>query len=540
MAESDPRRPPARPSHLLADEKEANKALAELTLLDPLHAVVDATASLNSLELATSFGIGQRLKLVSSLDETVQRGLAQVLSAFLGLQAGQAQGTFPQWQALHDYWGQLGTAYGFCVEALAHNPRSGPVERLPLLIVRSMRALACQMKVDWTRYLPPQEATWAAMVGHYKTAVKLQHIASPVTAYRADTDPTTPTMELAAAVMLQAAAPLTLAPRQVELVARIASNLAASFDCSDQRGERCALYIDLERPGPPAQVPAKLPARAAPRYIGSGLAFSKLKGLLEHVKGHGPAFLQERFGPEFSAAEKIAVMEHLLRYWGDAPPSRQHTRTSLQAAIKVVVGLEAIKDVLAPAQTAGAAPQHQTLSFDGDAKPAANPAFAAATDAWKLTDFNAHGLGAALARRPEGWLRIGSPFIFRLERAQNWCLAVVRRLQTDERNQTEVGAQILSRAAAWVRLETSGAQGISGLSFDGDGQKADGAPATLPGRAVLLPADPELKNQPSLLLEPGTSAPAQVATMRLGETSQRIELGEVIERGDGFERVAFK
>jgi hypothetical protein len=402
----------------LEDENEAKKALGELPLLEPLHALADATASLHSLELATSFGIGQRLKLVSSLDEAVQRSLAQVLQAFLGLLPGQAHGTFPQWQALHDFWERLGNAYGYCTEALVHNPRSGPVERLPLVMARSMRALACQMKVDWMRYLPPQRVTWAAMVRHYKVAVQLEFDASPVTPYFADTDATNPRMELACAVMLQAAAPLTLSPRQIELVGRIASTFANSFDCCEQRGERCPLHVDLERPGPPAQIPAQLPAGAAPRFIGSGLAISKLKGMLEHVKENDFGFLQQRFGLEFGAAEKIAVMEHLLRYWGNCPPSRHYARTSLQAAIKVVVGLEAIKNVLAPVDAAGAARQPQTLSLEGDAGPAGIPVFATATDTWKLTDFNAHGLGAGFARRPEGWLNIGSPFIFKLERAR--------------------------------------------------------------------------------------------------------------------------
>ena len=450
MSESEQNRPFRRPSHQLADEKEFSRVLAEIPSQEPLIAVADAVASLQSLELATSFSIGQRLNLVSTLDEAVQRSLAQVFRAFLGLQRGQAQGTFQQWQALREYWEQLGAAYGYCVEALVHNPRSGPVDRLPLLMVRSMRAHVGRMKVEWMRYFSPQEATWAAIVRLYKAAVPLQLVATPVTPYRGVADPTSIQQELAGAVMLQAAAPLSLSPRQIELAARVASTFSNALHCDETRGERPLFFVDLERPGRPAQVPAQSPPGVVPRFIGAGLAVTKLRGMLQHVKENGAAFLQQRFGEEFSTEEKIEVIEHLLRYWGDSPPSRRHERKSLQAGIQVAAGLEPIRNVLAPNETVVAAPKASALVLDGASdQPAGKSVFAAATETWTLTDFSTHGLGARFARRPEGLLRIGTPFIFKLERSPKWCLAVVKRLQSDERNQTEVGAQILARIAVW-------------------------------------------------------------------------------------------
>lgn len=388
------------------------------------------------------------------------------------------------------------------------------------------------------RYLAAQEATWAALVRLYKAAVPLQLDAAPVTPYRADTDATSPGQELASAVMLLAAAPLTLSPRQIELAGRIASTFSISFNCAETRGENCVFYVDLERPARPAQVPAQMPPGTVPRFIGSGAVITKLNGILQHVRENGAAFLQQRFGKEFGTEEKIDVIEHLLRHWGDSPPSRKYARTSVQTTIKVVAGLEPIRNVLTASNAVDAAPKPDALSFSGESeKPAGKPMFAAVTDSWTLTDISARGLGAGFARRPEDTLKIGSPFIFKLERSPKWCLAVVRRLQCDVRNQTEVGAQILARSATLVRLDGGGSR--SGGAFALEGSSEVSTAGTLSGFAVLLHADPELNSQASLVFESGINVSEQEALMRFEDTAQRIRLGEVMDRGEGYARVAF-
>lgn len=540
MSESEQNRNSRKPSHQLADEKELARVIAEIPSQEPLSAVADAAASLQSLELATSFGIGQRLNLVSTLDEAVQSALAQVFGAFLGTQRGQPQGTFRQWQTLREYWMQIATAYEYCAVALAHNPRSGPVERLPLVMVRSMRAHIARMKIEWMRYFVPPETTWAGLIGMYKAAVPLQLVSTPVAPYRGIGDGTSPQQELASAVMLQAAAPLSLQPRQIELASRIASAFSGSMHCGEARGEGLMFRVDLDRPSRPAPAPAQSAPGGVPRFIGAGLAVTKLTGLLQHAKENGTVFLQKRFGEEFSPSEKFEMIEYLVRYWGESPPSRQHERKSLQAGIQVAAGMEPIRNVLAPSETAGAAPMAAALSLDGAGdKPAGKPVFGAMTETWTLTDFSAHGLGARFARRPEGQVKIGTPFIFKLERSPKWCLAVIKRLQADERNNIEVGAQILARAVVLARVDTAGMQSGSAFSLQGESD-AGTATAGLSGRVVLLHGDAELKCGASLMLDAGANGSGQVALLRYEDTSQHVKLGEVIDRGEGYERLAFE
>lgn len=520
--------------------------VAELPSLEPLKAVADAAASLQSLELATSFSIGQRLNLVSTLDEAARRGLAQLFAAWLGLPPGrpedarQGRGTFPQWQALRDYWEQLGANYEYCVQALVHNPRSGPAERLPLVLVRCTRARVCCLKIEWMRYYAARDEVWAALVRLYKAAASVRLEATPVRPYRGEAgDATTVGQELAAAVMLHAAAPLTLSPRRMELAARVTSAYSGLFESGGAPASKALFRFDLDRPGRPAQVSARLPAIASPLFVGPGQAPAKLQGLLQHAGQYGSVFLQGQFGEEFRVEEKLQTIEYLLRRWGDAPPSRRHARTSLKAGISVAAGLEAIRNVLTPQAPAEAAPRPLSFGMEGE-RGDGKPVFAAATETWSLTDYSTRGLGARFTRRAEGALGIGTPFIFRLDRSPKWCLAVVRRMQSDARNQVEIGAEILAKSLALARLDSVGAQG-GGFSLQGallgDGAEAAGA---LPGWALLLHADPEFGQEASLLLEPGSQAGGQTALLRCEGVERRVKIGALVERGDAYERFAFE
>ena len=59
-------------------------------------------------------------------------------------------------------------------------------------------------------------------------------------------------------------------------------------------------------------------------------------------------------------------------------------------------------------------------------------------------------------------------------------------------------------------------------------------------RAVLLPDSPVLKNEPSLLFEPGTNMGGQTFFMYLDNGARRIRLGQVMESVDGWDRVSFE
>src|SRR6185436_6640796 len=118
---------------------------------------------------------------------------------------------------------------------------------------------------------------------------------------------------------------------------------------------------------------------------------------------------------------------------------------------------------------------------------------------WTLTDYSARGVGVRCPRRLDRWLKIGTVIGVRLERSEKWCIAIVRRLRIDARNQTDVGAELLTKSAELVGLEGPVSAGtVSSLN--------GGAPIVR-SRALFVPADQE--HRASLLFAPNTNAPEQ-------------------------------
>jgi hypothetical protein len=58
-------------------------------------------------------------------------------------------------------------------------------------------------------------------------------------------------------------------------------------------------------------------------------------------------------------------------------------------------------------------------------------------------------------------------------------------------------------------------------------------------QAVLLPSDTRAVGDNSLLFEPDSCEPEEAFDTMVGNRPRRLQLGVVLERGDGFERVAF-
>ena len=235
------------------------------------------------------------------------------------------------------------------------------------------------------------------------------------------------------------------------------------------------------------------------------------------------------FGREFGATEKLGVLEHVLRFWGDNPPSRRDERRRINTPIHVEIGAQALRAAL---ERAEAGRKTDIGLLDAEARVSAvDQGRVAALNTWTLTDFSPRGIGARFSRRLDRWLRVGSLVGFRLERSEKWCVAIVRRLRTDARNQTDAGCEILAKVASLVKLE--------GLAGAGTLLDLAGSGPMVRTSAVMLPDDPQLEARASLLFEPGTNAPGQTFVMHHDGTARRIRLGKVTDYMDGWDRVEF-
>ncbi len=525
-----------RSSHPMNSPAEAARLLSELPLDEPLKAVEEVSAWLESLASATSFGTDSRLKVISMVDEAGQPCAELLMTEYLAGEARRAADRFRQWQALMDFWERLADAYRLIVLQIEASKRSDLTEQTALITVRAMRAIFHQMQLGLMRYAGQPESMWSALYHLYAFAHAQRRAAVPVRPYPWDTLPTTARLELSRAVMLEAAAPQSLPPRQIDLTARISARLASSFAYGETPGERLPLYLDLAHARAPLAVPKDLQAAATMRFFGPGTAAVRLQEMLDGMRApQGVAGPQ--FGEEFTKAEKIETLQRLLLYWSDNPPRRQHARTRLSNSVEVVFGLEAIKQLVGKTDQAIIADETEkfNVQFDDGEQEAAKPD-TAAIETWKLKDISLRGLGAVTARRAQGALKIGALMAFRLEGADKWCVGIVRRLQTDRQNLSQVGAEIFSKEPQFLRLKKLGFKQDEAWNWEVRDQKAMQHFA----ETVLLPPDAGPDREVSLLFEPEGYYPEETFGVMIGNKPRKLQVGEVLEKGDGFERVAFK
>ena len=525
-----------RSGHPMNSPAEAARLLAELPLDDPMKAVEEVAAWLESLAQATSSSTESRLKVISMVDEAGHPCAEMLMSEYLEGEAKHAPGRFRQWQALMDFWERLADAYQLIALQIEVSKRSDLTDQTALVSVRGMRAVSAQMRLGLMRYFGDYDRLWKALYQLYPLSHAQRRAAVPVRPYPWDTVSTTARTELVRAVMLEFAVPQSLPPREIELTARIAARLASSFAYGEAPGEHLSLYLDLAQSHGPMAPPAGLHATASMRFFGPGSAPERLKELLAGIRAPQPG-AGDRLGEEFTVDEKAETLQRLLLYWSENPPRRQHARTRLSNSVDVVFGLEAIKRLVGKTGQSVFQDEADKINIDLDADEAKRAAPEVhAIETWKLKDISMRGLGAITSRRAHGALKIGALMAFRLENADKWCVGIVRRLRSDAQNNSIVGAEIYSKAPHMLWLKKLGMKQDQAWNWEKGDQKS----LQHMTESVLLASDTGAAKDESLLFEPESYFPEETFGAMIGSQPRRLQVGEVLEHGDGFERVAFR
>ena len=516
--------------HPMADAAAAALLLEELPFKRPAKVLAESTAWLESVEAEATFGRAHRMKIVSLIDGATRASLEELTRTYAGAGHG-APGQASDWRTLMAYLDCLGGAYRAILDADPDAPGASLGASLPALACRMMRAIACSMKVSWMRYLPPDRASWEALVHAYRAAQMHNCAETLVMAYPSDTERTCAQHELAVAAMFAAASPESLNPRRVELVYRITSSCRSAFTTgSGNEGGRRHYLVNLDQPSAPVRIPEQLAESAGWMFFHADKVEPRLRALREQSRS-GTAGIPD-LGTEFAASEIEHAIEHVLRFWDDSPPARREPRTRINTKVQVELGIQAIREALESADARLNPASEPRIVMEGVGPETAQTEQSRGTPIpWTLTDYSARGVGVRCARRVDPWLRIGVVIGVRLERSEKWSVAVVRRIRTDARNQTDVGAQLLTRSAELVTLE--------GPPSPATSPRSNGGGAVVHSRALLLPDDAQHYIRASLLFEPGTNAPEQTFVLRQGDSARHIRLHEADEVLDGWERVEF-
>ena len=421
-------------THPLADAREVKRILAAITVGEPLGAVEDAAAWIESLAADESFKLAPRLDLILRLDQAAVAQARRLGRDNLALQGvGRAQEN-RQWELGHNYWRQLASAYldGIARHRAAEKEEDGVRALLPLIYGRLVAALAAQLKWKRFRYGPVEPEFWMVLGGVYLLAVEAKVAQKPMQFYAGQAESTIEA-EYLKVLVFHATSVDNLQPLAIEIAERFIAYFLPYFSLIREVRPENVYWVDAAKPLPPTRL-AKLPAVTPTlRFFNGTRAVEAVGKTLQQIRGEGRVPPGINLGAQYEVGTVVKVLEHLAICWAPKPPMRSNARRRINSPLKVVNGMGAV---------------YQRLSGgDGGSQ---------AVDAWVIDDVSLGGFCAQVSTSRSDWIRIGVMVGMQPEGGDNWLIGIVRRYDRSGLNQGSVGIETVSKAPRAVFADAGG------------------------------------------------------------------------------------
>ncbi len=490
-----------KPDHPLADPKEAKRTFEALPANDPFKALDELMHWMESVAAAEGFKPESRIQLLFALDDAAQPRVRKLAKDYFA--AGRPSRFLENrlWTALHGYWRQAGFAYARAVDQFVQNAKGADAAKghLPLLLIRTLRSLAQQVKWMHMRYGPIDLTSWGVFNSVYAFAEARQLATARAVVYPGAAGESTPQLEFLKGAMFSASAPDGLLPLEVELAERLIGELAPRFVLANAPSAGLVFWLDLAQ----ATTPARLTRAPQPgpglRCFGAGAALTEVHDLAERVMTGGQVPLEVNLGGSYEPHVALEVMRHLHLYWSPQAPKRKTQRHPVKSRLAVTHGYEGVVGVLGGSDS---------LDFDKQN-----------SESWIVENVSAGGFGAVVPQMKGDWLRVGALLALQPEGGSNWVLGLVRRVNKTTGQQARVGIETLSKTPVLSQFAMSGAKSVA-------------------EQGVLL------KNAESaealIVLRPGVFAPAQNLEIARGERHHVYIPQAVAERGEDYEIARFR
>lgn len=422
----------AKSGHPLADAKEARRVLTELSVRDAAPALDEVSGWLESVAADEILKLSDRLALVFQLDEAAQAHARKLGRDYLTSPRLGRQQEYKLWQANHDFWEQLGSAYDSCLgRHMGQEKGSEAVKsEVPLLIVRMLRAFSAQLKWDQFRYGPINAELWQRMGRAYLFAEQGKFSRQTLTPYAAAPGESTVELEYLKALVFQASSMDSLLPLEIEIAERFIAHFLPQFVFTAEVRQDNVYWVDAGKPAPPKRLAVLPQVSPSLRFFSAGAALERLEAMLRQVeRGEVPA--QVNLGAQYSARIVLPVLRHLVMYWAPKPPMRSHGRHRVKSRLTAVNGLAAI---------------HARLSDRGGEE----------SEAWVVDDVSLGGMGAQMPLGTNDWVRIGALLGMQPEGGSNWLVGVIRRFSRETPTQGLVGIETLSKSPQAIAGDLGG------------------------------------------------------------------------------------
>jgi hypothetical protein len=489
-----------KPDHPLADPKEARRLLEALPA-DDAKAVEEVMHWIESVVAAEGFRPEARIQLLLMLDDTAQPRLRKLAREYFAASRPSRFQENRLWTAQHGYWKQAGYAYARAVDLFVQGAKGAEAARaqLPLLLARTLRCFAQQIRWMHMRYGPIDLASWGVFNSVYAYAEARQLAQTKVGVYPGAGGDSTPEREFLKGAMFSAASPDGLLPAEVELAERMIASFAPRFVIAAAAAPELAFCTDLTKAMTPVRAARAPQAGPGLRYLGAGAALAEAHEHAERmmVGGKPPPELGLAAGDD--PARALEVLRHLHLYWSPQAPERKAPRHAVKSRLSVTYGYEGVVGVLG----GGGA-------LDFDSRNA---------ESWIVENVSAGGFGAVVPQVKGDWLRVGVLLALQPEGGSNWVLGVVRRVHKTDAHQARVGIETLSKTPLLSKFSVSG---VASVSEEG----------------VLLRNGAAVETR--IVLKPGVFAPAQNLEVARGDRHHVYIPQAVAERGEDYEIARFR
>jgi hypothetical protein len=490
-----------KPDHPLADPKEAKRVLEALPANDPIKALDELMHWMESVAAVEGFKPEIRIQLLFMLDDAAQPRVRKLAKDYCVAGRPSRYQENRLWTALHGYWKQAGYAYARAVDQFVQGHKGADAAKglLPLLLVRTLRSFAQQVKWMHMRYGPIDLSSWGVFNSVYAFAEVKQLAQSKVAVYPGVAGDSTPQLEFLKGAMFSVSAPDGLLPREVELAERLIAELAPRFVLANAPAPGLGFWTDLAQALAPVRPPRAPQAGLGLRCFGAGAALVDLHALVEQVVAGGKVPPEVNLGGAYEPQAVLDVMRHLEMYWPPQVPERKAQRHPVKSRLSVTHGYDGV---------VGALGGGDSLDFDNQN-----------SESWIVENVSAGGLGAVVPHLKGDWLQVGALLALQPEGGTNWVLGMVRRVHKVTGQQARVGIETLSKTPELLRFTVSGAKSVSEqgvLLKDGEAAEA------------------------RIVLRLGVFAPAQNLELMRGERHHVFIPQAVAERGEDYEIARFR
>ena len=490
-----------KPEHPLADPKEAKRLLDALPANDPVKALDELMHWMESVAAAEGFKPETRIQLLLMLDDKGQPQLRKLATDYFAATRPSRFQENRLWTALHGYWKQAGYAYARSVDQFVQGHRGADAAKaqLPLLLARTLRSFAQQIKWMQMRYGPIDLASWGVFNSVYAFAEARQLAQSKVTPYAGVAGESTPQLEFLKGAMFSASAPDGLLPLEIELAERLIGALAPRFVIGSAPAPDFVFWTDLAQAMTPARASRAPQAGPGLRCFGAGAALTEVHELAERVMVGGKVPPEVKLGDGCDPHVAHEVMRHLHLYWSPQAPERKTQRHPVKSRLSVTYGYAGVLGVLGGGDS---------LDFDNQQ-----------SESWIVENVSAGGFGAVVPQLKGDWLRVGALLALQPEGGSNWVLGVVRRVNKTGGQQARVGIETLCKTPELSRFAVAGVKSVT-------------------EQGVLMKNGEAAEAR--IVLKPGVFAPAQNLELARGERHHVYIPQAVAERGEDYEIARFR